>query len=124
MGCCILLVGCGVQKKLYKDQKNTLFFEQQEIIARYSDLPDAPFQVQLKDIVVAPENYDAMQLFYTTKLSTQDIAVYYEQQMERLGWQLSAQSKLHDLFFYYTKPEKFCSIIIFKDSFTMYVGNT
>lgn len=120
VSCVIVLGGCGLKKQFHQD---AILYEHQEIIARCSDLPDTPFQVQLKKIIVAPENHDQMQIFYTTTLSVQDIIFYYEQQMERLGWQLLAQSKLQDAFLCYGKPEKFCSILIFEGSFRVYVGN-
>lgn len=119
--CLFLLMGCSLKKK---NHQSPILYEHQEIIARCSDLPDTPFQVKLKNIVVAPENYDQMQIFYTTTLCVQDIILYYEQQMERLGWQLLVQSNLQDVFLCYTKPKKFCSILIFDGSFRVYVGST
>ncbi|MBP6869523.1 hypothetical protein KBC04_01440 [Candidatus Babeliales bacterium] len=118
--CIALLTGCGMKQQLVK--KENIEQQQEEIIARCSDMPDVPFQVQLKNIVVLPEDHNDMQLFYTTTLSQQDFVTFYEQQMERLGWQLSAESKIQDCCLYYTKPQRFCLIVIVGNSFSMYIG--
>lgn len=118
--CIIMLSGC---RNSHKSIKNIITEQYQEVIAKASDLPDAPFQVHLENIAILPDNHDQAQFFYTTSLPRQDLIIYYEQQMERLGWQLSAQLKLHDSFLYYTKPEKFCAITIFEKSFVIYFGN-
>lgn len=114
-----LLVGCGMQKKM----KSTEFLEQQEIIAKYGDLPDAPFQAQLKKIAVSSENHQQLQIFYTFTVPTQDIVIFYKQQMERLGWDLFAESTTQDYLMHYSKPQELCSFLVKDNNLSIYMCN-
>lgn len=118
--CILMLHGCRNSQRVIK---NIIPDQYQKVIAKTSDLPDTPFQVSIKNMAILPENYDQVQFFYTTTLPKQDLIIYYEEQMERLGWQLSAQLQVHDSFFYYTKPAKFCAITFYDHSFSIYLGN-
>ena len=115
----MMLAGCISQKNI-KPEK---YQEHQEIIAKFADVPDAPFQAKLENIVTSPEHHDQVQMFYSYTLSMLDVIAFYEQQMERLGWELIGQSDIHDCVLCYSKPQQFCSIVIAKDHFSMYVGN-
>ncbi|MBV8660966.1 MAG: hypothetical protein JO129_02375 [Candidatus Dependentiae bacterium] len=111
------MAGCGNKQKI----KPTEFLQQQEIIAKCTDLPDAPFQVQLKKIVSSSENCDQFQLFYTFSIPQQDLITFYQQQMERLGWELFAESNLQDYLLHFTKPDQICSILIKDSNLSIYI---
>lgn len=113
------LTGCVQQQKIKPD----IYRQHQEVIAKFADLPDAPFQAQLKTIVTSPEYHDQVQVFYTSCMPKIDMMHFYEQQMERLGWQLIAQSDIQDCLLQYSKPEQFCTIVISQDRFSLYFGN-
>ncbi len=110
--------GCGAKKSIRHEK-----FQNQEMIARYSDLPDAPFQVKLQSIVVNPEDHDQVQMFYTTTTPIQELAYFYQQQMERCGWDLLDESHVQDWLLNYIKPTKVCSILITGNKLTLYLGN-
>jgi len=116
----VIFAGCGVkQMKIKKENDN---FQHREIIAKFSDLPDAPFQAQLKDIAINQENHDEIQMFYLIKMPLNDIAIFYEQQMERLGWDLLSESKSKDIVFIYTKPNLVSLILISDDHVSIYLN--
>jgi hypothetical protein len=115
----LLVSGCMQQKKI----KPELYRQYQEVIAKYSDLPDAPFQAQVKNIVTSAEHHEQIQIFYTTSMPMIDVIAFYEQQMERLGWELIGQSDIHDCVLCYSKPQQFCTIVMYNNSFSIYVGS-
>ena len=114
----LLCAGCGTKKAVRYEN-----FQNQEMIARYSDLPDAPFQLKLQSIVVNPEDHDQVQMFYTTAMPISELAYFYQQQMERCGWDLLDESHVQDWFLNYVKPTQVCSIVITENKLTMYLGN-
>lgn len=111
------IAGCGMQKKL-QHPKN---LHEQEIIAKFSDLPDAPFQTQLQNIAVSENAHEQVQLFYTFAMPVQDLIVFYQQQMERLGWELLAESDAQNYLIHYSKPSQLCSILIAGNSLSIYI---
>lgn len=117
----LLLAGCGMQKKV--SVKSPQALEQQEIIAKFADLPDAPFQVQLQKIAVSPEDHSQLQIFYRYSMPQDDLISFYQQQMERLGWDLLAESTTHDCLMHYSKPSQLCSILIDRHQLSLYVCN-
>ncbi len=116
----LIVAGCGMQKKV-KFKKNIQ--QQEEIIAKFADLPDTPFQAQLQNIAVSQESHDQLQLFYTVAMQQQDLIVFYQQQMERLGWELLAESNLQDYLMHYSKPGQFCSVLISQNRLSIYICN-
>lgn len=123
--CCSVLImiaaGCGIQKKV--KTKSPELLEQQEIIAKFADLPDTPFQVRLQKIAVSPEDHSQLQAFYTVSMPQADLISFYRQQMERLGWELFAESATQDCLMHYVKPHQLCSILISSNRLSMYVCN-
>ncbi len=116
----MLVAGCSWQKK---QQKQKSMPQYQEIIAKYADLPDAPFQAQLEHVVQSEQSHDQIQIFYICSMPKADIVTFYEQQMERLGWQLQGQSDIDHCLLLYRKPLQFCSVLIADRSIAMYIGN-
>ena len=114
-----LLSGCVWRKEVSSVRTR----EHQEVIAKFSDIPDAPFAVNLLNLVIDENNHDQLQLFYTISIPVQDVLVFYEQQMERLGWDMIAQSNLHDNFLIFSKPNKICSLLIINNKLTLYISN-
>ena len=114
-----VIAGCGIQKKI----KHPEYLQQQEIIAKYADLPDAPFQAQLKKIATSQEVHEEVQLFYTFTMSVDDLLAFYQQQMERLGWELLAESKAQDYLLHYVKPSQVCTILITDNQLSLYICN-
>jgi predicted phosphoadenosine phosphosulfate sulfurtransferase len=114
-----IISGCGMQKKI----KSTDVLQQQEIIAKFADLPDAPFQVQLQKIAVSSEDHDQLQVFYTVTMPAQELIAFYQQQMERLGWELLAESTTQDWLMHYVKPHQVCSILISQNHLSIYICN-
>ncbi|MDP3788259.1 MAG: hypothetical protein Q8Q60_02965 [Candidatus Chromulinivorax sp.] len=117
----MIAAGCGIQKKV--KTKSPELLEQQEIIAKFADLPDAPFQVRLQKIAISPEDRDQLQAFYTVSMPQADLITFYQQQMERLGWELFAESTTRDCLMHYVKPAQLCSILISSNHLSMYVCN-
>jgi len=118
MSCLFIIAGCGIKKQA----KLQDLFNQQEILAKFSDLPDAPFQLTLQKLVVSPENHDQLQIFYSTNVMLhQDLIAFYQQQMERLGWELLGQSDLQDNLMHYSKPAQLCSILIAENRVSIYI---
>ena len=114
----LLCAGCGAKKPVRHEK-----FQNQEMIARYADLPDAPFQVKLQSIVAHPEEHDQVQMVYTTTMPVSELAYFYQQQMERCGWDLLNESHVKDWLLNYTKPTQVCSILITENRLTIYLGN-
>lgn len=114
-----IIAGCAGKQKI----KSTEFLQQQEIIAKCADLPDVPFQVQLKKIASSLENCEQLQLFYTISMPQQDLIVFYQQQMERLGWELFAESNAQDYVLHFTKPHQICSILMKDNNLSIYICN-
>lgn len=120
--CFILLLltatGCGMQKKM----KNSDFLQHEEVIAKFTDLPDTPFQVQLQQVAVSQKAREELQLFYTFSMSVQDLIAFYHQQMERLGWELIVESNIQNCLMHFVKPTQFCSVLITENDLSIYVG--
>jgi len=114
-----IIAGCGMSKKL----KLVDFLQQQEIIAKFADLPDAPFQTKLQKISKLDESHEQLQIFYTFTMPKQDLISFYQQQMERLGWELFAESNAQDCLMHYSKPQQLCSILITESHLSIYVCN-
>src|SRR3989339_1055221 len=87
----LLCAGCGIKKTVHHEN-----FYEKELIAKYADLPDAPFQVKLESIAISPDQYDQIQMFYLTMMPAQELVDFYHQQMERCGWELLAESHAQD----------------------------
>lgn len=118
---CILLVsGCGIKQQV---KRNFVIEHQEELIAKFADLPDAPFQAHVQNIAVDHEKHDQVQIFYTTSMTEQDVIHFYEQQMERLGWELIAQSTTQNYLLHFSKPIQLCSILVQPHHFDIYVCN-
>lgn len=98
-------------------------FEYKEIIAKYVDLPDVPFQARLQAITINPDNQDQVQMIYTTTMPMEELAGFYQQQMERCGWELLAESHAQDWLLHYIKPQQVCSVLISENRLTIYLGN-
>lgn len=114
-----IIAGCAIKKSI----KPTEFLQQQEIIAKYADLPDAPFQLQLQKIAVSEKAHEQVQLFYTFAGPVEDLVSFYEQQMERLGWDLFARSDVQDYLLHFNKPDLLCSVLISQDHLSIYMSN-
>ncbi len=117
----LIAAGCGMQKKV--KVKSPELLEQQEIIAKFADLPDAPFQVRLQKIAISPEDHNQLQAFYTVAMPQSDLIAFYQQQMERLGWELFAESTTQDCLMHYVKPQQLCSVLISGNRLSIYVCN-
>jgi len=118
--CLLCTTGCAGKKPR---RVVTPFVDYQEIVAKFADLPDAPFQAQLKNIVICPTNHDQVQIFYTTTMASDELVLLYEQQMERLGWQLLSDTTIHDQVLIYTKPNQVCTIIFSGSSLSVYLSS-
>lgn len=117
---CLLCSGCGVkQQPIIRHEK----FQEKEIIAKYAELPDTPFQVVLDSIATIPYESDQIQMFYTTTMKNQELIDFYQQQMERLGWDLLAESHAQDCLLHYVKPTQICSILISQQRLHIYLSN-
>ena len=114
----VLLSGCAYHKKI-QPQKSDYY---QEIIAKFADLPDAPFQAHVEKVVQSDQNPEQIQIFYTCNMPKVDVIAFYEQQMERLGWELYAQSDAVDSVLHYSKPTVLCTILISGNKFSLYVS--
>ncbi len=121
IGMFCVVAGCASRKKVAIKSPEVL--HQQEMIAKFADIPDAPFQAQLQKIAVSSDVHDQVQLFYTFSMPQEDIITFYQQQMERLGWELLAESTVHDYVMYYSKPAQLCSIILSQNYLKVYVCN-
>jgi hypothetical protein len=56
-------------------------------------------------------------------MPVQDLIDFYQQQMERLGWELVAESNIKNCLMHFVKPTQFCSVLIAENNLSMYVGN-
>lgn len=112
-----LCSGCGIKKQIQHDN-----FHEKELIAKYADLPDAPFQVKLESIAISPDQHDQIQMFYSTMMPAQELVDFYQQQMERSGWELLAESYAQDRLLQYVKPAQVCSILISSNKLTVYLS--
>lgn len=121
MALIMIIAGCGMQKKV--TIKSPEILQQQEIIAKFADLPDTPFQVRLQKLAVSQEDHNQLQAFYTVAMPQADLIAFYQQQMERLGWELFAESTTQDCLMHYVKPQQVCSILISPNRLSMYVCN-
>ena len=117
----IIIAGCSHKKNLQDRFQRSL--QQKEMIAKCTDLPDAPFQAQLESIAVAPDHHDQIQIFYKMSMPVQDVMDFYIQQMERLGWDLIAQSIAQDCILHFSKPYQLCSFIIEDKNLSIYLCN-
>ena len=115
----IMLAGCAVQKKI----RPIINLDHQEIIAKFADLPDAPFQAKLESMAVSSQDHEQVQIFYTISMPMVDTISFYQQQMERLGWELVGQSDIQDCLLHYSKPQRFCSILITQHRLSIYLCN-
>ncbi len=116
---CLVLAGCLKQQpKLKKIDERALFAR--EMIAKFSDIPDAPLQVTLESLQVSQDQHQ-MQAVYTMMMTAQDVVNFYEQQMEWLGWEEIAQSTLQDIVVHYRKPGKMCSIVVTGSKLSIYL---
>ncbi len=114
----MLLQGCAGHKKI---KPVAVVLHEQEVIAKCVDLPDAPFQAHLEKIAMVPEQFNQLQLFYTTSMPMADVILLYQQQMERLGWNCIGQSYVDDCLLCYSKPTQLCSVLIRPHSFVVYL---
>ena len=112
----LVCAGCGIKKPIHHEN-----FQDVEILAKYADLPDTPLQVKLQSIVTIPDQYDQVQMFYTTMMPVDELVDFYKQQMERCGWELLAESNARDWLLQYVKPTQVCSILISDNKLTIYV---
>ncbi len=115
-----MFIGCS--HKQFKMKKENEKFEHQEIIAKFADLPDVPFKAQLQDIAINKDSHDQVQMFYTIKMPIEDVTSFYEQQMERLGWDLLSESRSKDIVLIYTKPNLVSLILISDDHVSIYLN--
>jgi len=113
----MICAGCGIKQHSHNHQ----MFRHQEIIAKLVDLPDAPFQVALQFIAESASDPDQIQLSYTTTMAGADLVVFYQQQMERLGWDLFAELYAQDLVLHYVKPDQICLIVITDQHLSIYI---
>ncbi len=120
---CIALIGffgCSVKKKLVK--KNQIFLDFQEIIAKHSDIPDAPFQAQLQTISSDIQNQNHLELIYTTSMPRVDLINFYIQHMERSGWNRIVYFDTTDYCMVFHKPGKTCLIVIQDTKYFVYIA--
>ena len=116
--CLLVCAGCALKVPVRQDT-----FQNKEIIAKYADLPDVPFQAKLQSIAINPDDHHQIQMLYSTMMSVQELADFYQQQMERCGWELLAESHAQDWLLHYVKPQQVCSILISDNKLTIYLGN-
>ena len=86
--------------------------------AKLSDIP-IPLNVDpLDDFLDSSYSEKEIVLGYHSNMSTDDIFRFYKQEMERLGWQNVASFDEYEKMFIlnFTKPSKFCSVLIRKCS--------
>jgi len=114
----LFVAGCGLKKPILHDT-----FQNKEIIAKYADLPDVPFAVKLQSISMGLDDQCQIQMFYTTKMTIHELIEFYQQQMERNGWDLLAKSHAQDCLLQYVKPMQICSILISDNKLAIYLGD-
>jgi len=120
----IFFVGCKIPHKLSPYVERSLeLLQYEEIIAKHSDLPDMPFQTQLHKISIDNDQIDQLQIFYVTSMFMQDSIRFYQQQMERIGWDILSQSQGQDCLLIYTKPDKICSVLLKDTSIAIYYSD-
>lgn len=88
----VLLSFSACQKRvaIKKTDRNSSY-ELQESIARLNDIPDLPLQARVQNVMPSQQNSEDMQIICDAGLlGWDDVQNYYEQEMERFGWDLQA----------------------------------
>ena len=115
--CLLILSGCSVRKK-----QNYDLLRSKELIAKFAEIPDAPLHTSLQQVATDDQSPDQIQMFYTTSMKTEDLVLFYQQNMERLGWMVISESYVQDWLLQYGKPDQICSILIKNNKLVIFVS--
>jgi len=102
---------CNTQIKSGEDSSSPDFSFIREQEARLMDIP-LPLDAEPLPVYFL-ENKDVVSttsLAYKSMVLREDLLTFYQEEMERCGWQKKAESDLLEVFLYFEKPERFCSI--------------
>jgi hypothetical protein len=103
----------AAQKKVLRyrtKQQARDFFRQQE--AKLSDI-SIPLHVKpITDSLVGPEQEGDVVLTYESSMSANDMALFYSQQMERLGWKQTNAFSGPERLMCFSKPDRHCAVSI------------
>lgn len=116
--CSLFIVCAGCT--LHKANREQEFLEK-TLLAKYSDIPDAPFHTVLQTVIAEENRPGQVQITYTTTMSQSQVIDFYEQEMERLGWNFIGKSLAKDVLLQYSKPDVFCSILLQQKKITVFV---
>jgi len=111
--CCVvlavfLLSGCAPKKEV---QEHTAYWQQYQ--ARLYDIPIAVYAQPIKEYCITCADSDqAIQLGYQTSLSSQSVAQFYAQEMERLGWFAYGAVAGKEQVMQFEKPRRFCIVSV------------
>lgn len=112
-----LLSGCAHQDKKQISDKNTK--TESEIIKDISireqeaKLADVPFPLNIQPLSafnILPEEPNHSLLGYTTATDVSELVMFYQQEMERLGWQENMHVKGSETQLLFQKPDRVCSV--------------
>lgn len=120
----LVLSGCGGHKNLETGKKiskkkitlpmnidGTLAIVREQE-ARLSDIPVPLEAVPFPYVVDDSLTTQHMMLGYDCKIDYEAVINFYDQEMERNGWQKAAEYKGFESLLNFTKPQRFCSISI------------
>jgi len=106
---CLIFISSCV--KVTKRTNNTLKAHENE--ARLIDVP-----IPIDSTFVADKakkgsiDSKCCMLFYSTKKSLQEVKVFYEKEMERFGWRVSAECSDRESTLLFEKPSKVCVVSV------------
>lgn len=98
------------RKRLGLDRAGQLRSEIQLAELKLVDVP-TPFNVE--PVAVQSDDTDANKILLTYELPPQEqeqIIAFYEQEMERFGWQKIAEFNGQEVLRIYTKPRRYCTV--------------
>lgn len=97
-------------------------FELQASLARFSEIPDAPIYVKVRDIVRSLLHPEDVQVFYDLgKADKVEVKDFYIEEMERRGWRLHAQYDGLEYFLEFVRPSGMICIVSIRDKQKMVV---
>lgn len=107
----VLLVSSCSYKAPFK-QQSVEKISLQESIARLSSIPDVPLGVQVKNIIKLENDPDSLQVFcYYGSMKAKDLKIFYNEEMERIGWRLIAEYDGAEILLNFEKPSGIICVI-------------
>ena len=101
-------------KRLSKSSKRIQSLGAFELVrlqeARLADIPVPLHAKPLPKFFADENNARGVILGYSCKLDSKEIAAFYQQEMDRLGWRRAASCDGIESLFYFEKPTRFCSV--------------